>query len=355
MACSAKRDPNGTWRIQYRYTDWTGTKRKSQRRGFKTKREAEEWLAHFMYQQSSDPNMPLKDFWEIYMDDMGKRLKETTIENKEHIWRCKILPYFGDLPINEITPSKIRKWQSEMIEKGFKPTYLKSIHSQLSAVMNYAVRFYDLKSNPCVKAGTMGKNKADERPYWTLEEFNKFADAISDKHEAWMGFQILFWTGMRVGELLALKVEDIDLENRLIKIDESYTRLRKKDIISTPKTENSIREITIHDELIDALREYMKCMYRPKPGSRLFPEKTKRFFEHEMDRGISISKVKKITVHCLRHSHASMLVEMGFNPIEIAKRLGHGKVTTTIETYCHASMDGQKQIADKLSKKDRGE
>lgn len=353
MASNAKRDPNGTWRIQYRYTDWTGTKRKSQKRGFKTKKEAEEWLAHFKYQQSSDPSMPLRDFWKIYMDDMSKRLKETTIENKEHIWRCKIEPYFGDLPINEITASRIRRWQGEMMEKGFKPTYLKSINSQLSAVMNYAVRFYDLRSNPCMKAGSMGKGKADERPYWTLDEFNTFADAISDKHEAWIGFQILFWTGIRVGELLALKVEDIDFDNATIRIDESFTRLRSKDIISTPKTDNSIRTITIHQELLDEVKEYIGCLYRPKAGSRLFPEKTKRFFEHEIERGIELSGVKRITVHCLRHSHASMLVEMGFSPIEIAKRLGHGKVTTTIETYCHSSLDGQKKIADRLGEMNR--
>ena len=354
MASSAKRDPNGTWRIQFRYTDWTGKKRKSQRRGFKTKKEAEEWLAHFKYLQSSDISMPLKDFWNIYIEDMGKRLNETTLANKEHIWKCKILPYFGELPINEITPSRIRRWQGEMIGKGYKPTYLKTINNQLSAVMNYAVRFYDLRSNPCAKAGSMGKGKADERPYWTLDEFNVFADAVSDKHESWMGFQIMFWTGMRVGELLALKVEDIDLENRTIRIDESYTRLKKKDIIDTPKTDNSIRTITIHEELADEIKEYLSCLYRTKPGSRLFPEKTKFFFEHEMDRGIELSGVKKITVHCLRHSHASMLVDMGYSPIEIAKRLGHGKVTTTLETYCHASMDGQKKIAEGLERMSRG-
>lgn len=66
MSCNAKKDPNGTWRIQYRWTDWTGTKKKSQKRGFKTKKEAEEWYAHFMLQQSSDPTMTLSDFWEIY-------------------------------------------------------------------------------------------------------------------------------------------------------------------------------------------------------------------------------------------------------------------------------------------------
>jgi len=72
MSCSAKRDPNGTWHIQYRWTDWTGTKKKSQKRGFKTKKEAEEWHAHFIMQQTSDPTMTLNDFWEIYKADMEK-------------------------------------------------------------------------------------------------------------------------------------------------------------------------------------------------------------------------------------------------------------------------------------------
>lgn len=200
MSCNAKKDPNGTWRIKYRWTDWTGTKKKSQKRGFKTKKEAEEWYAHFMLQQSSDPTMTLADFWEIYKADMEKRLRKTTMKQKEYVMNDKILPYFGKTPINEITAPMIRKWQGEMMEKGFKPTYLKTIHNQLSAILNYAVNFYDLRSNPCRKAGSMGKSKADERPYWTLEEFQKFSDAIMDKQDSWITFQILFWTGMRIGD-----------------------------------------------------------------------------------------------------------------------------------------------------------
>lgn len=200
MSCNAKKDPNGTWRIQYRWTDWTGTKKKSQKRGFKTKKEAEEWYAHFMLQQSSDPTMTLADFWEIYKADMEKRLRKTTMKQKEYVMNDKVLPYFGKTPINEITAPMIRKWQGEMMDKGFKPTYLKTIHNQLSAILNYAVNFYDLRSNPCRKAGSMGKSKADERPYWTLEEFQKFSDAIMDKQDSWMAFQILFWTGMRIGD-----------------------------------------------------------------------------------------------------------------------------------------------------------
>ncbi|MDD3417377.1 MAG: site-specific integrase [Lachnospiraceae bacterium] len=354
MSCSAKKDPNGTWHIQYRWTDWTGTKKKSQKRGFKTKKEAEEWYAHFILQQSSDPTMTLNDFWEIYRDDMKKRLRKTTMKQKEYVMNDKVLPYFGKTPINEITAPMIRKWQGEMMEKGFKPTYLKTINNQLNSILNYAVNFYDLRSNPCRKAGSMGKSKADERPYWTLDEFRMFADAVIDKKDTWVAFHILFWTGIRLGELLALTVSDINFEEGTLTIDESLARLDGVDIITAPKTENSKRVITIHQELQDILREYIAGIYRARPTTRLFAERTKSYFEHEMERGIKRSGVKKITVHCARHSHASMLVQLGFSPIEIAKRLGHGKVTTTIETYCHQLMDAQVKIANRLGEVERG-
>lgn len=300
-----------------------------------------------MLQQSSDPTMTLADFWEIYKTDMEKRLRKNTMKQKEYVMNDKVLPYFGKTPINEITAPMIRKWQGEMMKKGFKPTYLKTIHNQLSTILNYAVNFYDLRSNPCRKAGSRGKSKADERPYWTLEEFQKFSDAIMDKQDSWIAFQILFWTGMRIGELLALQVKDIDFEQGTITVDESLTRLDGEDLITAPKTESSVRVITIHKEH----KEYIATLYHVRPGTRLFAGRTKSFFEHEMERGIKMSGVKKITVHCTRHSHASMLVQMGFSPVEIAKRLGHGKVTTTIETYCHQSMDAQVKIADRLGTK----
>lgn len=152
-----------------------------------------------------------------------------------------------------------------------------------------------------------------------------------------------------------MQVKDIDFEAGTITVDESLARIEGEDVITPPKTESSIRVITIHKELQEALREYVATLYRARASTRLFAGGTKSFIEHEMERGIKLSGVKKITVHCTRHSHASMLVQMGFSPIEIAKRLGHGKVTTTIETYCHQSMDAQLKIADRLGKAERGE
>ena len=148
MSVSAKKDPNGTWHIQYRYTDWTGEKKKSQKRGFKTKKEAEEWLARFKLQQAGDMNMPFKEFWEIYKEDMRSRLRDTTIKRKEYIMKEKLLPYFGDTALCDINAPMIRKWQAELLEKGYKQTYLKSINNELTALMNYAVKYYDLKNNP---------------------------------------------------------------------------------------------------------------------------------------------------------------------------------------------------------------
>ena len=106
--------------------------------------------------------MTLADFWEIYKADMEKRLRKTTMKQKEYVMNDKVLPYFGKTPINEITAPMIRKWQGEMMEKGFKPTYLKTIHNQLIAILNYAVNFYDLRSNPCRKAGSIQNNELDK-------------------------------------------------------------------------------------------------------------------------------------------------------------------------------------------------
>lgn len=112
----------------------------------------------------------------------------------------KILPYFGNKRVNDITAADIRQWQNELIKMGYSPTYLKTINNQLNAIFNYAVRYYDLKSNPCAKAGSMGKSKAEEMDFWTGEEFRKFIDSVMNKRLSYMAFMTLYWTGMRLGD-----------------------------------------------------------------------------------------------------------------------------------------------------------
>lgn len=337
----------GKWLIQYRYTDWQGKRRKSTKRGFATKREAEEWLRNFLITQKADFDMKFEDFWKMYYADMETRLREHIMRTKKYIVELKILPYFGNKRVNDITAADIRQWQNELIKMGYSPTYLKTINNQLSAIFNYAIRYYDLKSNPCAKAGSMGKSKAEEMDFWTGEEFRKFIDSVMNKRLSYMAFMTLYWTGMRLGELLALNPKDVDLEKGTISITKSYQRLGKKDVISPPKTPKSKRVITIPKFLAADIKDYMDSLYDLQENDRLFPI-TKYYLEYEMQRGIKESGAKRIRVHDLRHSHASMLIELGFSPLEIANRLGHEKVETTLNTYAHLYPNKQIKLAERL-------
>ena len=339
----------GKWLIQYRYTDWQGKRRKSTKRGFATKREAEEWLRNFLITQKADFDMKFEDFWKMYYADMETRLREHTMRTKKYIVELKILPYFGNKRVNDITAADIRQWQNELIKMGYSPTYLKTINNQLSAIFNYAIRYYDLKSNPCAKAGSMGKSKAEEMDFWTGEEFRKFIDSVMNKRLSYMAFMTLYWTGMRLGELLALNPKDVDLEKRTISITKSYQRLGKKDVITPPKTPKSKRVITVPEFLAADIKDYMDSLYDLQENDRLFPI-TKYYLEHEMQRGI-----KESGVHDLRHSHASMLIELGFSPLEIANRLGHEKVETTLNTYAHLYPNKQTKLAERLDREYKGD
>lgn len=344
----AERDAKtGKWLIQYRYTDWQGNRKKSTKRGFNTKREAEEWVRNFLMSQQADFNMYFEDFLKFYYEDMAARIRENTMNTKKYIIDLKILPYFGKKSINSITPADIRKWQNELMSQGYSQTYLRTINNQLTAIFNYAVKYYDLKSNPCRKAGSMGKNQADEMNFWTKEEFSDFADAIMDKQDSYTAFTTLFWTGMRIGELLALTPADINFEEKTISISKSYQRIKRKDVITPPKTPKSNRIITVPDFLLADIKDYMNSIYGLKDTYRLFPL-TKSFMEHEMQRGIKNSGVKRIRIHDIRHLHCALLFEMGIAPLEVADRLGHERVETTLNIYAHIYPNKQKHLSDKL-------
>lgn len=335
------------WRSQFYYEDWQGKRHKKNKRGFKTKGEAEAWERDFRQQQQRDLDIKFDNFVEIYFKDMENRLRESTIINKRYVFDLKVTPYFENKKMCEIRTADIREWQNMLIKAGYAPTYLKSINNQLAALFNYAVKYYDLKDNPCRKAGSIGKGKADEMEFWTKQEFKEFFTAMQKKPEAKMAFLILYWTGIRIGELLALTYEDIDLEKRIISITKSYQRIKGKDMVTPPKTPKSNRKVTIPTFLVEELKEYCSMLYGITPKERMF-RFTKSFMEHEIIRGIKETGVKRIRLHDVRHSHASLLVEMGFQPLAIAERLGHEKIETTLNTYSHLYPNKQAELAEQL-------
>ena len=336
------KEENGTWRARFYYIDHTGKRRETQKRGFKKKSEAQEYEREFLRKAQYNVDMTFESLVVLYFEDLSTRLKENTLETKKYLMELKIAPFFNKLKLSEITPNTIRAWQRKILQytnentgKKYSQTYIKTMNNQLVAIFNYAVRFYNLKENPCHKAGSIGKKNADEMNIWSIEEFKKFISSEKLINPiAKTGFQILFWTGLRIGELLALTREDIDLEKKTLRVNKSYQRLKGRDIITTPKTPRSNRIIEISDNLANVLENYFEKLYDLKKKDRIFPC-TKYLFEHEIKRIAKAENMESIRLHDLRHSHASLLIHLGVNPVLISKRLGHEKVETTLNTYSH--------------------
>ncbi len=407
---SVTRDKNtGKWMSQIRVKDWTGKEIHKKKRGFNTKKEALQWERDFISQADGSLGMKFKDFVALYMRNADPRLRETTLANKHYLFNKKVLPYFGEMPINAIKPTDIRNWQNELINyrrpngRGYSPTYLRTINNQLTAAFNFAVKFYGLRENPCHKAGTMGKKNADEMLFWTNEEFKVFIEAMESRLVGYTVFMVMYYTGLRVGELLALTPEDIDFDRHIISVNKNYQRLNGKNYIYPPKTEAGYREVVMPKVLESCLKDYLAKLYEVQPTDRIFPydrgwvgrqmkygcdhrevvmpkvlesclkdylaklyevQPTDRIFPYDrgwvgrqMKYGCDHSGMQKIRVHDVRHTHASLLIDMGCTPLLVAERLGHERVQTTMETYSHLYPNKQTEVAaqlDVIATKDDG-
>lgn len=325
-----KNKTNGTWYVQFRYTDWKGERQQKLKRGFATKKEAQAWEREFLMQKQADVNMTFESFAQLYEKDMKPKLKLNTWLTKESIIQKKILPYFGKRKLSEITAKDVMDWQNAIREltdakgKPYSPTYLKTVHNQLSALFNHAVRYYGLQVNPAAKAGNMGVEERREMLFWTKDEYLKFADAMMDKPLSYYAFEMLYWCGIREGELLALTPADFDFEKRTVSINKSYQRLNGQDLITTPKTEKSNRIITMPQFLAEEIQDYIKMLYGIGPNDRMFTV-TKSYLHREMDRGAKEAGVPRIRIHDIRHSAVSLLIDMGFSATAIADRVGQDR------------------------------
>ena len=353
-----KDEKRGTWYVMAWYRDWTGERKQKCKRGFPTKREAQDWERSFQMQTAADMDMTFEAFVELYTKDVRPRLKENTWLTKENIIQKKILPYFGKRKISEITTKDGIAWQNELLayrdeqRKPYSQTYLKTLHNQLSAIFNHAVRFYELRSNPAAKAGNMGTEERKEMLFWTKAEYQRFAEAMMDKPLSYYAFEMLYWCGVREGELLALTLADFDFEKQTVTISKSYQRIKGRDVITDPKTPKSNRVIQMPAFLCDEMQDYIKSLYAVEPTDRIFTV-TKSYLHREMDRGAKEAGVKRIRIHDLRHSHISLLIDMGFTALAIADRVGHESIDITYR-YAHLFPTRQTEMADRLDMERKG-
>lgn len=274
-----KNKDNGTWYVMTQYTNWKGERKPKCKRRFDTKREAQEWEHTFRQQNSGDLDMPFSVFVEIYCQEQKPRLKESTWQTKENIIQQKILPYFE----NQITTKDVRAWQNEMLayrnedNKPYSSSYLKTLHNQLSAIFNYAVRFYDLRSNTAAKARNMGSEERKEILFWTKEEYQKFSEVMMDRillrANQQSQFSTLFARYFKaVDSYHRLNITNGNLyrENEMLSKINSKLKNENENLRSEVKDYKLLRKVFGHkqiDELLEQARN-IKGHKREKPRSR---------------------------------------------------------------------------------------
>ena len=341
------------WKATFRYTDWTGKRVLKKKEGFDKKGDAQEFEREFLLKNSRSCDMSFSSLVELYRDDAEHRVREGTQDTQNSIIDKWLLPYFGELQVNEIDAVTIRNWQNEVMSainprtgKKYADTYIRSMNSRLSAILNYAVMFYNLKANPCRPAGYMGKKKAGKMKFWTLDEFNQAMAHVSN----WgfrVAFQIMYWLGLREGECLALQPADI-LPTKVTRIEKTHHRRKGEDTNGPPKTENSYRDTSMPDFLYDEVLRYIDALYDIDAHDRIFYFQ-KGTLGRALTEAANAAGVKRIRIHDLRHSHAALLVELGYSIVAVAERLGD-TVEVAMSTYSHLYPNKMEQVAADLNR-----
>lgn len=349
-----ERDPS-KWVCKVNYKDYTGKSTQKKKRGFKTKKEAQEWEHNFMLKEKGDPDMTFRDFCDIYLEDAQRRLKPASFNIKEICISAYILPFFGNLKISDITPLTVKHWQNDYLSsikkrytgKPLSPGTIKNIERHLSAIFAHGVKFYNFPGNPVSVAGSSVKTSKQAFEIWTPQEFNRFIERVTDPMYKTL-FNVLYFTGVRIGEALALTPQDIDFKNNIIHITKTRSKVNGSETITPPKTPKSIRDIPIPEKLKNLLEGFILSLYDVSENDFIFPY-CRYHVGLLLKRYANKAGIKPIRIHDLRHSHASLLIDMGFNVVTIAERLGHENISMTLNTYSHLFPHNQNDIVDKLN------
>lgn len=345
---SYKNEQRNSWYVSFYYTDWTGKRRKKKKEGFISKKDALAFERDFLEKASGQCTIRFNILINTYLDDCKKRIKHSTFVTKNTIIQKHIAPFFVDMPVNEINSATIRKWQEWILENHENKTaqYLHYINTQLSCIFNFAKKYYNLNSNPVKQCRCMGDTKTRKKSFWTLEEFDMFIEKIDKTNVYYTIFNVLFWTGIRRGELLALRPMDFDFKNKQLSIRRNLVFVKNKPQMNTPKTETSWRLISVPDFLLNIVKEYIK-REKIKDDQLLFGFKPRQIMQkiREYSR---LAGVKPIRIHDFRRSHTSLLIEQGYSPMLIAERLGHKDVSVTLKIYAYLYPNKHKQLAGYL-------
>ncbi|MGM9561349.1 MAG: tyrosine-type recombinase/integrase [Phascolarctobacterium sp.] len=350
------------WLASFYYYDAFKKRHHTTKRGFLHERDAKKYEHDFLANQTQDPTILLKDLVVEYLNYLKPRRKPSTYDNKCYLLKKHILPILGHMEIKDISPKVIIKWQNILSKNNYKPSYLYQLCTLLGGLLAYGMKTQGLRTNAMWQTGKIGKARTVRNNTWTLDNFQTFIQTLAndeynrskqikrmvDTDSLIVAYHILFFTGIRLGELLALTSDDINFKSNTIVINKSFQRLHQRDIISEPKTPSSIRIVDLPDKVMHLLHEYIRKLPPDYPSdARIFFNLGKNNLGRPLKSTAKLAGVPEICIHDLRHSHATLLYTLGVSAKEASIRLGHAKIQTTLDVYTHISHAGQ-SIATQL-------
>lgn len=350
-----KDEQRGTWYIQAEFKDFNGNLIQRKRRGFKRKKDAQiaerEMIESF---QQPNTDLTFKELATLYMDYSIGRKKKYSIRNQNNLINTLLIPHFDKQYIKNIKPVDIDKFYRKILPK-YSNSSMKNIRTTLSAIINYGVSFYDLPKNVVNVVQLPKKDEEKKLKYWTLEQFKIFESYTNNIVYQTM-FSILFWSGLRKGEMLALRVCDIDFDNKAIDVENSWNGTD----ITSVKSTASERRIGIPEHLCNQLKELIdhhKEKYNTvEQSDYLFTVRNPTIPMSPANVNLQLKKITtkaglpQIRVHYFRHSHASLLINKGVSLYIVSKHLGHEDIQTTANIYGHLYPNSEREVTDLLEK-----
>ena len=223
---------------------------------------------------------------------------------------------------------------------------MRTLHNDLNVIFNYAVRMHDLAANPVRKVGSFGKAEADEMKFWDPEQCAAFARCVMQEPLAYYAFETLYWCGLCQGECFALWHDDPQFQTAKLPIYKSLQMIKGREVITDPKAPQSTRDVSMPERYAYELMQCQAMCYGSAPKDRIFLT-NKNFLCSRMLKYAAEAGLELIRVHDLRHSHVSLLIELGFTVVDIGKRAGQKSIDITLR-YAHMFPSKQNEMASKL-------
>lgn len=338
----AYKSSSGKWYCKFYTKDWQGVQKQILKRGFRTKKEALAYEHNFKAKNKGLPSMSLQTLSDEFLSDYRVNHRNNSYLIAEANLRLHILPYLGELSVDDITPIKIRKWQTQISSEGWAQSTLFSIQTTLKLLFRFGIKYYGLPES-ILRMDSMG-HKEIRLTFLELDEWKRLDAVIKDKHDKAL-FNLLFWSGMRIGEARGLSEESFDYTKGTVSIIRQYdSKLKALAPLKTPKSK---RVLALPVPVLELVKEYFGS-YHTVPELP-FTIKAVRQIQKDFSDYCEKAGLHGLSLHSLRHSHASLLIKQGIPINAIAKRLGHANPAMTLRVYSHVYGDAEDEIAKILN------